>query len=105
MSETTLAQRYVNMLIATNKDPELRRDALMEFVPHVVDIFFCPGFFMVALRDMTFAYGIGPEVMYAESTEEAIEYMNYLKGKSPALFDALMAHMDSVITEAGHAAE
>ena len=104
MNETTLAQRYVNMLIATNKDPDLRRAAIEEFVPHVIDVFFQPDFFMVALRDLTFAFGIGREVMYAESTEEAIAYLNYLKGKAPALFEALMAHMEAT-AEAGHAAE
>ena len=99
MSETTLAQRYVNMLIATNKDPELRFDALMEFAPHVVDTFFHQDFFMVALDDMSFAYSLSHEAMYVESTEEAIAYLTYLQGKSPAVYQALMAHMEAVAEE------
>lgn len=104
MNETTLAQRYVNMLIATNKDPDLRRAAIEEFVPHVIDVFFQPDFFMVALDDMSFVYSLSHEAMYAESTEEAIAYLTYLQGKSPAVYEALMTHMESV-TEERHAAE
>lgn len=97
MSDSSLAQRYVNMLIATNKDPDLRQAALMEFVPYVVDLFHDDNFFLVTLNDSSTAFGLGQELMYVEDVEEFATYLGYLKEKSPTQHANVMSHLEGVV--------